>query len=86
MRQTYATREALIELLSDEENARVSSREALPQLEPGDEYVDLENPSQGVFTMRAGAVLKMGHILPRSVVQTDTWEKIQALVGAGKES
>jgi hypothetical protein len=78
-RAAYATRETVLLLLSDEENAKVSNAEAALRLEEGEELLDLEHLDRGV--QRAEAVTSkatMGHILPRSAVSGETWSKIIA--------
>lgn len=81
-RAAYATREAVLLLLSDEENAKVSNAEGALQLGEGEEVLDLEHLDRGV--QRAEAVTSkatMGRILPRSAVSGETWSKILAQLG-----
>jgi hypothetical protein len=75
------TREAILTLLSDAEIAKVSRAEDAPRLVEGDEYVDLENPGAGVRQVHAGSHVRPGHVLPRSAVSDDTWDKILRAVG-----
>ncbi len=78
-RATYATRDTVLLLLSDEENAKVSNAEDALGLAEAEEYLDLEHLDRGV--QRAGAVTTkaaMGHLLPRSAVSAETWGKILA--------
>jgi len=81
-RNEYVTRAAILQLLSDDEVACVSTKEAGPPLVDGDEYVDLEHLNQGVLRMQASAKVKMGEVLPRSAVANKTWSKICAQLGA----
>jgi hypothetical protein len=74
------TREAILGLLSDEENARVSTLEAGPALIVGTEYIDLEHPSRGVRRTEMQMTVKMSEVLPRSAVQEATWSKICARI------
>jgi hypothetical protein len=69
------TRDGILNLLSDEEVARVSTAEATPHLVDGDEYIDLGQLEQGV-QRASGDVAPMGRILPRKSVHDDTWSKI----------
>jgi hypothetical protein len=72
---TYITRETILQLLSDDEVATLSSAEAGPSLSAGDEFVDLEHLDDGV--RRAGRALpSMGRLLPRKAVHGSTWAKI----------
>ena len=81
----YLTREAILKLLSDDENARVAKMETAPRLVDGEEYVDLEHTDQGVRLVLADTKLAMAHVLPRSAVQDATWSKICAqLSGHGR--
>lgn len=78
-RAAYATRDTVLMLLSDEENAKVSNAEDALRLADGEEYVDLEHLDRGI--QRAEAITSkaaMGHILPRSAVSGETWGKILA--------
>jgi len=72
----YITRDALLSLLSDAEIARVSTLETAPQLAPGEEYIDLNRPERGVLRADHSALVDMAHVLPRSALSDDTWEKI----------
>jgi len=74
-RINYATRDLILEFLSDEEVARVSTSETAARLSEGDEYIDLAALPQGV--QRADGVAPvMGHILPRKAVREGTWNRI----------
>lgn len=74
-------RNAILNLLSDAENAKVSSAEGPPTLADGDEYVDLENLHEGVQRAGESSGLPTGHLLPRSAVGNATWAKIVAELG-----
>ena len=76
-RLDVAARDRILSLLSDEENAKVSSAEGGASLVQGDEYVDLENLGKGV--QRAASTMpktKTGTLLPKSAVHGETWKKI----------
>ena len=76
-RREQVTRDSILKLLSDEENARVSTAETASGLTEGEEYLDLEDLDQGVQRAKAStAKAKMGHVLPRSAVSEETWGKI----------
>ena len=70
------TRNSILKLLSDEENARVSTAEAASGLTEGEEYLDLEHLDPGVQRAKAATNARMGHVLPRSAVSEETWRKI----------
>ena len=74
-RAEYITREHVLKLLSDEENARVSMAETAASLADGDEYLDLEGLEQGVRRAH-GTATPMGRVLPRKAVKEATWTKI----------
>ena len=74
-------RNAILNLLTDAENAKVSSAEGPPSLATGDEYLDLEKLNQGVQRASDSAELPTAHILPRNAVGKDTWAKIVAQLG-----
>jgi hypothetical protein len=75
-RAEHVTREAILELLSDEETARVSTAETAPGLKEGAEYLDLEHLDRGVQRAKAAGGVTMGHVLPRNAVSKDAWTKI----------
>lgn len=81
-RPEYITRDTILKLLSDEEIARVSTAEAAIQLADGEEYVDLEEPDQGVRRALGKAAVPMGHVLPRKAVHEHTWRQIVGLLSA----
>ncbi len=74
-RTTYVTRETILQLLSDDEVATVSTAETSPRLAAGDEYVDLEHLDDGV-RRAGGAIAPMGRLLPKKAVHEATWAKI----------
>lgn len=74
-RKTYVLRDAIMNLLSDEEVGRICTAEAAPSLSEGEEYVDLDQLYQGV-RLAMGVPPPMGRILPRRAVRQDTWTKI----------
>ena len=76
-RSEYFTREGIMDLLSDDEIARVTTTEAAKSLTSGDEYIDLEQLDQGVRTATAGTVsLPMGRVVSKGSVQERTWNSI----------
>ena len=76
-RTEYLTRSSVLELLSDDEVARVSNAETAARLAHGEEYVDLERLDQGV-RRAVGPTAPMGRVLPRKAVPANTWNKIVA--------
>jgi hypothetical protein len=74
-RKEYQLRDGIMNLLSDEEVARVSTAETAERLLDGDEYLDLEQLSEGVLRAQLTPT-PMGRVLPRSAVHKDTWKKI----------
>ena len=74
-RSEYITRDSILNLLSDDETASVSTAETAAHLSDGDEYLDLEQLNQGV--QRApGTATPMGRVLPKKAVHANTWSKI----------
>jgi hypothetical protein len=76
---TLASRQSILELLSDEEVARVSTAETAPGLAEGEEYLDLEQPARGVLRAK-GSPTTMGAVLPRKAVLEATWGRILGLL------
>lgn len=72
---TAVTRDAILNLLTDEENAKVSTLEDNSEITG--EYIDLENLAEGVKTGRGGT----NNVLPKSAVSAETWSKIVAMLG-----
>lgn len=81
---TQGMREAVLKLLSDEEMVQVNEPNAVRNLAPGEEYLDLEEPSRGVQRLKEGR-FPTGRILPRRAVDGQTWQRILALVAASVE-
>ncbi len=78
-RAEQVARDTILNLLSDEENAKVSTAEAATRLAEGAEYLDLEHLDRGIQRAEtATAKATMGHLLPRSAVRDETWNKILA--------
>lgn len=73
-RARYVTRDAILDLLSDDEAAKVSGAEGGP-LSEGDEYLDLTAIEKGVQRTN-GAVVPVGRVLPRRAVLDRTWRAI----------
>jgi hypothetical protein len=86
LKKNALTRNEILTLLSDVEAARVSRAEDAKALVEGDEYVDLENPGDGVRQVHSGSRVRPGHVLPRSAVSDATWDKVVRAVGARVES
>ena len=78
-RRTFATRSALIKLLSDEEATRVALAEARAPIE-GEDYVDLSHPELGVLKVKMDGRIAWSNVLPRSAVHDKTWSEIVARV------
>ncbi len=74
-RAAYVLRDGIMNLLSDDEVASVSTAETAQKLADGDEYIDLEQLEQGVLRAQATPT-PMGRVLPRRAVHEDTWTKI----------
>ena len=77
-RAEHVSRDAILNLLSDDEIAKVSTAETAAGLVEGSEYLDLEHLDQGVCRARATTKISMGRILPRAAVHPDTWAKVLA--------
>ena len=69
-------RNTIMKLLSDGENAKVSTAEDGKKLSPGDEFVDLSNLGAGVQKAGSAASSDLDDIIPKSAVATSTWGKI----------
>ena len=80
-RTQYVTRESILNGLSDDEVASVSTAETAVRLADGDEYLDFEQLDQGVRRAR-GTATPMGRVLPRKAVHASTWNKIVTLLAA----
>jgi len=68
-------RDEILNLLSDDEIARVSTAEEASNLALGDEYLDLEHLGKGV-SRATGTEAPLGRLLPRRAVHEVTWAKI----------
>lgn len=76
-RLAYVARDSILGLLTDDELARVSNVQAVPD---DDEYVDLEHLDRGIHKapLPNHAVSR---VVPRSAVSSETWQKIVAVLG-----
>jgi hypothetical protein len=82
-RNEYVSRDTILRLLSDGELAKLSLAETAVSLADGDEYIDLEELSQGVRKAGGDArSLPVARLLPRKAVLEATWKKITTQLGA----
>jgi hypothetical protein len=81
---THANREAtseVLRLLSATELAQVNDPNAVGKLAAGEEYLDLEQPIEGVQRSTEGR-FPTGRVLPRSAVEGWTWQRILGVITA----
>lgn len=71
-----AVRNAIMKLLSDSENAKVSTAEDSKKLNTGEEFIDLSNLGAGVQKAASAGASDMGDIIPKSAVGKSTWDQI----------
>jgi uncharacterized membrane protein len=74
-------KDRILELLSDEEIARVATAETRPSLTDGEQYLDLEHLDRGVQTA-LGTAAPIGRVLPRRAIREYTWRQIEAHLAA----
>jgi uncharacterized membrane protein len=77
-RARFATRDQVLELLTDDEVSKVSLAETDGQIAEGEEYVDLLHMDRGVRRALAGSTA--GGRLARKAVQDETWGRITSLL------
>ncbi len=70
------TRDTILKLLTDEENAKVSTLE--DNREITGEFIDLEKLEKGIQSDSGGST---DNVLPKSAVSPETWSKIVAMLG-----
>jgi hypothetical protein len=80
-RKELVTREAILDMLSDDEVASVCTAETAAKLEDKAEYLDLDQLEKGIQRATNGAVV-MGRALPKKAVHEATWKKIQAALAS----
>lgn len=85
-RADQVARDTILKLLSDEENARVSTGEAAARLGEGAEYLDLQHLDLGVQRATTVSQVPMGHIVARSAVSAETWSNILARLPGGSRA
>lgn len=68
-------RDAILDLLSNEEVADVATDASARKLRAGDEYVDLEHVELGV-RQASGLGTPAGYVLARTAVSDLTWRRI----------
>ena len=76
----YLARESILELLSNEETAKVARTES-DSLVEGDEYIDLDDVASGVHQVHMNATTPPRSVLPRSAVADKTWQQIVERIG-----
>jgi hypothetical protein len=74
-KNTFLARDAILNLLSEEELERVTMAETRPSAD-GEYYVDLEHPERGVLKVGVGEQPRSSDILPQSAVRGETWAAI----------
>lgn len=78
-RSDLFTRDSVMELLSDDDIARVTAAESATSLVDGDEYIDLEQLDQGIRTVAGGtAAIAVGRVIAKKAVQERTWDRVVA--------
>ncbi len=75
----YALRAQIMNLLSDEETARVSSVEASARLAEGEEYIELNQLSAGVCRAHDN-VPQTRDVLTKNAINYRAWNEIVALL------
>jgi hypothetical protein len=70
-----ATRDAILDLLSDTEVAIVTTSSTTRELHAGDEFVDLEHVELGI-RRASGVAPPPGYVLPRCAVSDETWRLV----------
>ena len=75
-RVDQSARNAIMMLLTDEETARVATAQAGARLADGAEFLDLEQLERGIQRAASRTPIAMGHIIARSAVGNDTWNRI----------
>jgi hypothetical protein len=70
-----ATRDAILDLLSDTEVASVTTSSTARDLHAGDEFIDLEHVELGV-RRASGVAPPPGYVLPRCAVSDATWHLV----------
>jgi hypothetical protein len=87
MKNDYVTRDRIMNLLSDDETAKVSTAETAKQLTAGEEYIDLTQLDKGVLIASLGkGSPPMGNVLPKSAVHVQTWTNIVAALPKGNKN
>lgn len=69
-----AKRDEILNLLTDAENAKVSTAEGGQNLKPDEFFVDLEQLDKGV--QQGTATESVGHIIPKNAISAESWSKI----------
>ncbi len=77
----YDVRDSILQLLSDDEVARVAAGESETRLADGDEYIDMAAPENGIRSVHGALQRTLGQVLPRSAVSPATWAKIGTRFG-----
>jgi len=80
----YLTRDRVLQLLSEQDVASVTTAETAERLTDGDEYLDLAQLHEGI--QRAGSsAAPMGRVLPKKAIHKSTWGKLLKQLENGAE-
>ncbi len=79
---TMATKQEILDLLDDNEVARVARAEEEVDLADGDEYVDLDHLDDGIQHVKGRTRKSIHSILPKSMVSEKTWQQIQSTLSS----
>ena len=74
-----ATRDRIMELLSEAEAVTVGKTQTAAGVRNGEEYLDLRNLEHGVLRTTCSA-RDAGHVLPRNAVREATWSRMLSIV------
>lgn len=72
---SHVMRDAILDLLTNEEVAAVQREANARLMRAGEEYIDLEHVELGV-RQASGLSIPRGYVLPRTAVSDMTWHRI----------
>jgi hypothetical protein len=75
-RVELTARNTIMKILTNDEVAKVSTSEAAQNIAEGGEYLDLKHLEKGILHATAATHIEMGHVIPRSAVGPETWNRI----------
>jgi hypothetical protein len=81
----YKVRRQVVELLSEEEAARLEKVLSTGILQDGEEYIEIDHVSLGVQRARAGMLLGRSRLILRRALDASTWNQLVTVLDGTRQ-